>query len=356
MQISFDINDVDKHKWDLNINNNNIFNKYDFLKCYQLNNPSINHVYIISDNTQFYGHIFTLKLSKTSDYSNYITLIFDLLLRVFPIKFFYCSNSFITNIPSYVSREVINLTPIIVKINSLQKPLVTIIPDFLFENKFCNINDEFVKMQVEDEMSIVIKDNWRNFNDYKDSLKTKYRKRILIIEKNSNPISINLLDKEDLINYEDKLQLLFKQVLNNSSFVGPTFQIKTFQSLISLYENINIFGYFLDNKIVAFSCEIEHNNYLYSYFVGFDYKINKSHSLYARILCESINSAILKNKKELILGRTANEFKSNFGAIAKKSSVYIKVNNYFLRLFLNIFIKRVNFKNKIYRNPFKKVD
>ena len=55
---------------------------------------------------------------------------------------------------------------------------------------------------------------------------------------------------------------------------------------------IKIYGYFLADKLVAFSSEIHYNQKMYSYFVGLDYKINKTHYVYAKILCESIKEAI----------------------------------------------------------------
>ena len=49
--------------------------------------------------------------------------------------------------------------------------------------------------------------------------------------------------------------------------------------------------------------------------------------MYERILCENIINAINNKNNRLILGRTANEFKSNFGAVPKKSYIYININN-----------------------------
>jgi len=114
-------------------------------------------------------------------------------------------------------------------------------------------------------------------------------------------------------------------------------------------------GYFLNDKIVGFSSEIQQEDKLYSYFVGFDRNLNKSLPIYARILLQNITSAIQMRKKQLVLGRTANEYKSNFGAIPIRSYVYLRVENKFLRAILNPVLRRLRIKDWVQRKPFKKI-
>ena len=55
----------------------------------------------------------------------------------------------------------------------------------------------------------------------------------------------------------------------------------------------------------------------------------------------------------MIFGRTANEFKSNFGAVPKRSYVYFKAQNRFVAILLKGFLKNIKPKSWIQRNPFK---
>ena len=87
--------------------------------------------------------------------------------------------------------------------------------------------------------------------------------------------------------------------------------------------------------------------------MGFDKSLNKTLSIYPRILLESINNAIVLKMDKVVFGRTANEFKSNFGAVPIKSYVYIKVKNIYLSLILNPILKRLTIKKLIKRSPFK---
>ena len=83
--------------------------------------------------------------------------------------------------------------------------------------------------------------------------------------------------------------------------------------------------------------------------------LNKSMPIYGRILTEHIKNAIKFNVNSLVFGRTANEFKSNFGAKPIKSFVYIRVKNRILHFFLKSLFSRLSDNDWIIRSPFKKI-
>ena len=105
--------------------------------------------------------------------------------------------------------------------------------------------------------------------------------------------------------------------------------------------------------MIGFSSELRDDTNLYSYFIGLNYRYNKSHRLYERILNETIRSAINHKKSKLILGRTAAEFKSNVGAKPIHSEVFIYIKNPSLRRILRLVLGNIKPNNWIQRNPFK---
>ena len=160
------------------------------------------------------------------------------------------------------------------------------------------------------------------------------------------------MNSRDLEKYSDKIQELQNNIIKESSFHGPIFNTDSFKGLNK--KNFFIInGYFLKNELVAFASEIRQEKTLYSYYVGFNKDLNKRFALYPRILIEKINSAITLKKNKLVLGRTATEFKSNFGAKPKKSFIYIYIKNTFLRILLIPIIKRLKVKPFQQRNPFR---
>ena len=66
-----------------------------------------------------------------------------------------------------------------------------------------------------------------------------------------------------------------------------------------------------------------------------------------------IKNSIKKGNEKLVLGRTANEYKSNFGAQPIRSHIYLKVENRFLRTILKPVYSRVRVKRWRQRRPFK---
>ena len=103
----------------------------------------------------------------------------------------------------------------------------------------------------------------------------------------------------------------------------------------------------------GFATEMQNEDLLYSYYVGFNKRLNKSFSIYGRILVETIRNAIKLKKKRIIFGRTANEFKSNFGAAPNRSYIYIRIKNQFLHNLLLPFLRRIKIPFWKQRKPFK---
>ena len=181
---------------------------------------------------------------------------------------------------------------------------------------------------------------------------TTWDQKIKKFLNSSSGIEIRPLSYNDLVIYSDNLKDLFFQVRKGSKFSGPLFNTDSFLLLIKK-DIFKVYGYFINNHLIAFSSEIHQDKILYSYYVGFDKSLNKSLSIYARILLESINNAIALKVDKVVFGRTANEFKSNFGAKPIKSYVYINVKNRFLRIILYPILKRLTIKKWLLRRPFK---
>ena len=120
-------------------------------------------------------------------------------------------------------------------------------------------------------------------------------------------------------------------------------------------ENVgfNIYGYYINEELIAFSSEFFVHSVLYSYFIGLDYQINEKYSIYNRILYDTIYNGIDKKAKKVVYGRTAAEFKSTIGAepIPSKSAVYI--SNGLLSIVFSPILKRISPANWVQRKPFK---
>ena len=324
------------------------FLNINFLQVYYQNHPHVKHLFVVDTDMRLYAHIFKITFNKTKNYlkSNSVANIF---LSFINFDVLYLTNSYITNVPAFVSNKAINLKQLLNTIKHNYSLIV--IPDFLFEKMIVE-DVNYTKIEVEQEMVLDIRINWSGLEDYISDLKKKYRNKVKSIIKQTNNLEIRNLDSNDLEVYAMDMQTLFNQVARSSRFKGPEFNTASFGSFVS-QGFMSVDGYFLNDKLVGFSSEIHKEEMLYSYFVGFDKSLNKSFPIYGRILLESITRAIKLKKERLILGRTANEFKSNFGAYPIKSFVYLKVENRFLRAVLRPIYSKLSVSKWIMRNPLK---
>ena len=318
-----------------------------FLEAFYINHPKIKHLFVLNKDMRLYAHIFELRFDKIVHYLKNKRLVF--FLKFIKFDFLYLTNSFITNIPAFASNNKINLDKFLSVLQYNYTLLV--LPDFVFNN----INTEgnqFCKIEVEGDMVLEIHNNWCDLDSYISDFRKKYRNKITKFLNSSSEIEIRPMNANDLVFYSDNIKDLFFQVINGSQFSGPLFNTDSFLSLINK-DIFKVYGYFLNNELIAFSSEIHQDKILYSYYVGFDKLLNKKFSIYPRILLESINNAIVLKMDKVVFGRTANEFKSNFGAEPIKSYIYIKVRNRFLSIILNPIFKRLAIKNWVKRSPFK---
>ncbi len=319
-----------------------------FLEIFYINHPKIKHLFVIDIRIRLYAHIFELNFDKTANYINNKLLGF--FIKFIKLDVLYLTNSFLTNIPAFISNKQIDLKEFLFALNHNYSLLI--IPDFVFKN-IRAAKDEFSKIEVEEEMVLEIRDKWNVIDDYISDLKKKYRYKVKKIFNSTSKLEVKSLNSDDLVFYADNIQDLFSQVINESRFSGPLFNTNSFCLLLKK-DIFKVYGYFINNDIVAFSSEFHQDKTLYSYYAGFDKSLNITLPIYGRILIETINNAIKNKMNKVVFGRTANEFKSNFGAIPIKSYVYIKVKNKYLNFILKPIFNRLTIKNWIKRNPFKK--
>ena len=344
MKVSTDFDRI-KKEWD----NNDVtdFTHSSFLEIFYSRHPHIEHIFVFNQELRLYGHLLTLRFNKISNYLNKKILAFA--FQFFKFKLLYLTNSFITNVPSFISKDKIDLDSLLSCLKYSYNLLI--LPDFVYDYTVSQ-KKQFFKIEVEPEMVVEIKDAWFNIESYIFDLKKKYRKKIREALKLSDEIEVRPMNSRELEKYSDKIQELYLNLIKESKFNGPIFNTNSFK-LLNKKEFFRINGYFLNNELVAFASEIHQEKTLYSYFVGFDKVLNKKFALYPRILIENISTAITLKKDRLVLGRTANEFKSNFGAKPIKSFVYIYVKNTFIRVLLTPLFKRLKVKTWQQRNPFR---
>jgi hypothetical protein len=360
-KIYHSISELNEKTWNNFVSDDNPFLKTQFLKCFEkLNSDEVSPFYITSNNGVVYGNLITIDGKKAANY-------FDLgkkvsvkrwLLKQLKIKFFCFGNTHLSNVSSnsYKSGElsVADLETLISKIHKSHGIKFFLLPDH-FLNRLNSINNKFKTFDIDPDMVLNINTYWNSFDNYAAAVQSKYKKRIRKVYKDSNPVVVKPISKENLVKELPRMTELYQNVYQKSTFSGPPFNTDIYLDFINQEAiDLNIYGYYLNNMLIAFSSEFFINSVLYSYFIGLDYQLNEKYSIYNRILYDTINNGISKRAIKVVYGRTAAEFKSTIGAVPIPSSSAVYISNTFLRYLFTPILKRISPANWVQRRPFKK--
>ncbi|MEZ5046012.1 MAG: hypothetical protein R2831_03370 [Chitinophagaceae bacterium] len=176
------------------------------------------------------------------------------------------------------------------------------------------LKDHYKQMTEDVSMYINIPSSWSSMIDYQQALKHKYLQRYKKIEKQLDVIQVKELSLEDIIQNNNIIESLYLQVANHQIVRMGKLNAAFFTEMKkSMMEDYIVYGWFLENKMVAFSSAIIKQDTYDMNYIGFDYTINQSHAIYFNILFHCLQQAIRTQKSKLILGRTALEAKAILG-------------------------------------------
>ena len=232
-----------------------------------------------------------------------------------------------------------------------------LLKDFMNESLF--ITDElkdykYHPFSVEPNMILQLDLNWLNFDDYLAAMKTKFRVKARKVFKQSINIRIEEVTLKNIDQELPKMTALYEKVASRAGFNLGDFNLKTYKDLKEkLGDDYILKTYWLENKIVGFMSGVINNKSLDAHFVGIDYQLNRSHSIYQRMLYNYIEIAINKKLKIINFGRTASEIKSSVGAVPQDLTMYLRHKKRITNKILKLFLQRVQptpFQQKF---PFK---
>lgn len=360
---------LDQDQWKKIVGDNTPFLSLPFKQTFEHHHPqTITHLFYTLDNddNQLAGyaqefHLYGNRIYTYQKRNHLVRGLVSFALSVLKIKVVGFGNGLITNVQNIRSKKPLenhSLVRSLIETVSRKRGISKfIIPDHFFSalglSQPNKIIPHLIKVEVEEDMVLPINPQWKKFDDYSRSLRKKYKTRQKRVMKKSQPINVRVLSKRDLKHYKDSIQQLFLNVQANSSFGAIQFNTAIFQTLIEQSQpKCTVYGYFLDDKMIGFSSELEDATTLYSYFIGLDYQYNHSYRLYERVLLESIKHGISSSKQQIVFGRTAAEFKSNVGAEPRRSFIYIYIKNPLLRFVLKPLLLRIKPKKWVQRRPF----
>ena len=216
------------------------------------------------------------------------------------------------------------------------------------------LEDDFFELPMDPEMILYIREQWHSFEEYLASLTTKYRVKANSVIRKIEDVDVVALNAAEVLKYGDELIRLYLNIQQKATVQMARVNILYFEKLLTIMpEKFYVKVFFKESKVIAFYCGFHHAGHHEAHFIGIDYSLNKTLSLYQNILYRFIEEAISQRSSNLYYGRTAMEIKSTTGAKAYPLQAYFNLSNTVLNKMVKPVVRRFTPEEWIARNPFR---
>lgn len=155
--------------------------------------------------------------------------------------------------------------------------------------------------------TIVLKNNFKNWDNYLASLRSNYRRRIMLINKNNKELKF---EKKACSEFTDEMYQQYTEVYNRSSGKLEKLKIDFF---INLPTEFKLTVCLKNEIIIGWNIAIESQNIYYFFLGGINYTQNKTHNTYLRLLSNLVKDGIDRKSNYIELGQTAETPKMRMG-------------------------------------------
>lgn len=372
---------IPQEHWDLLLQDSNVYLSVPYLKALEESlKEEIGFRYIIfyNHNYQPAGIAVVQLLHFTNNDVNvedvicrFGSYISDKFVKNLDVRVLLCGNAFSTGENGFLFCKTVNQD---VAIRNLSRALnrvkrdekkanngvsIILLKDFWPSSESISsdlIDEEFSQFQIDVNMVMEIPEEWKSFEDYLESLVTKFRTKVKGIYKKSQTLESRKLSSAEILEYAEDIDTLYHNVLERSDYKFGELNANTFALLAdSLDANFRLTGYFIGKELVGFCSCFKNQDSLDANFVGLDYSFNKEYAIYQRILCDFIDLAIQNGVKQLSFGRTAEEIKSTLGAGPVDMTLYVKHKNSITNKLVKPIVSHITPSTFELRKPFKAV-
>lgn len=184
-----------------------------------------------------------------------------------------------------------------------------------------------------------LENKWNTFDEYLNSMRASYRRRINQALKKGESIVYELLpDNKD---FTLEMYNLYEQVFNHSEYSLEKLTVDFFRNDIAKTILLKI-----NNKIEAFIQLIEdrNNDMLIFEFCGYNYEIAHDYDIYYNMLSEITKYAIDNKFKYVQFGQTAYDAKLKFGAKMYYNYYLLSHSNKFINALIRKYNDKLQYK------------
>ena len=211
-------------------------------------------------------------------------------------------------------------------------------------------------MRTDVNMVMTVDPAWRSLDDYQAVLTAKARTRLKNVMKRSEALQVRRLDGQAIERHAIRLQALFDTVLARSPFVMGRLNVAVYADWKKQQgDALRFLSYELDGTIVGFSAAFLNGRTLDAHYVGLDDAHNERHAVYQRMLVDHLVCGIQHQASRIIFGRTAEQAKSNLGAVPEDMYFMVRHRNHVANKLIGPILRSVKPALFELRDPFKRV-
>lgn len=178
-----------------------------------------------------------------------------------------------------------------------------------------DLGTDYKEFSIQPKMILNLRKEWTSFEDYLAAMTSKYRVRAKRAFKKGADIEKRELSLESIKAFLPRIDELYKCIADGAGFNVVTLDGEYFLNFKKHFpEKFRLFGYFIDNEMVAFYTTFSNQAELEAHFLGFDNATNRKYQVYLNILYDLIKQGIENKAGYINFARTALEIKSSVGA------------------------------------------
>ena len=214
----------------------------------------------------------------------------------------------------------------------------------------------FAPLTMEPNMVMDLDPAWTDLETYQEGLNAKARTRLRAVVKRSEALVIKPLNTRQIHTQASALQDLFDQVLERTPFTFGRLNMAVYAAWKEQWDDDLLFrGFYLNERLVGFATAFVLDDALDVQFVGLDYAYNGTYGIYQRMLVDLLDFALQRGLSKILFGRTAEQAKSNLGAVPVDMRFYVRHRNALANKLVGPFLRSVKPEPFEQRSPFKKV-
>lgn len=217
------------------------------------------------------------------------------------------------------------------------------------------VKDGFTEVELQPNMEMEIRPEWKSNEDYLQAMSSKYRVRARSARKKGKDLVVEPLGVNGAKEYSAEMYKLYRNIAEeaefNLAFLGPDYFSIMKESLP---DNFFLTAYFEEETLIGFISYFIHGKHMEAHFMGYDKELNRKYKLYQNVLYDLVETGIAAGVEQIAMGRTALEIKSTVGAVGIPMNCYVRHDNSLKNQFLGSIFRQLNNETFVPRSPFKK--